>query len=553
MKWQLFLFMFLLIPVAHAANEMTLLAVKETDDGFVGSKATLTLEIQQGQGRVLLETTPLTKADTQVSTKFAQQVACSTTNVNCNVLDFIYTIASPAPIIGGPSAGASMAVLTLASLEGVDLEKDVTLTGTINSGGIIGPVGGVKEKIDVAIEEGMNLVLIPLGTRSVERDNATIDLVVYGEEKGIEVREVGTLEEAYAYFQGKEYVYENVTAFDEEFSSIMGDVAKDLCGRAETLDTSTVNVSSLLEKANESIEQQAYYAAASRCFNANIRLAEAQLEDISSSQLSTRIDGLYEEVFLFEEEVKARELSTLAELQTYMIVMERIRDAKDLVNESASLLLEDHGEAISTFAFARERFHSAKSWSVFFEKSGKKLSLNEQRLQQSCTKKVEEARDRIQYVETIFPEVTEQLYEDVERARSDGGEGEYALCLYGASLVKARGDVLLSGGYQDVEQLQRVLDLKLNVARNNIVEEQARDVFPIASYAYVEYAEALKEESPGNALLYAQYALELSNFDPYFAEDTVGFKGSTSYDFLLVYIVGIFSGILITYIVLSRE
>jgi hypothetical protein len=41
-------------------------------------------------------------------------------------------------------------------------------------------------------------------------------------------------------------------------------------------------------------------------------------------------------------------------------------------------------------------------------------------------------------------------------------------------------------------------------------------VFPILGYSYFEYANSLKESDPFSALLYSEYALELSNLDIYF-------------------------------------
>src|SRR3989344_3725653 len=95
---------------------MTLLAVREDGENFIGSTADLYLEIQEGKERVFLDTYPLTKIDTQISTRFAQEIACNYFDINCNNKDFIYTIRADSSIIGGPSAGASIAALTTAGL-----------------------------------------------------------------------------------------------------------------------------------------------------------------------------------------------------------------------------------------------------------------------------------------------------------------------------------------------------------------------------------------------------------------------------------------------------
>ena len=49
-------------------------------------------------------------------------------------------------LIGGPSAGAAIAVATVAAIEGKNVSKDAVITGTIEEGGYIGEVGAVFEK-----------------------------------------------------------------------------------------------------------------------------------------------------------------------------------------------------------------------------------------------------------------------------------------------------------------------------------------------------------------------------------------------------------------------
>ncbi len=178
-----FLLIFLfLIPVCYAGvGHMPLLAVSQTKDGYEGSPAHLYLEIKPGTGRVFIETYPLTKLDTQISTRFAREIACKYVNADCDNYDFFYTIRAESSIIGGPSAGSAISALTIAMLDNLNIDEHITITGTINSGGIVGPVGGLKEKIDAASEIEIKKVLIPAGTRfSKEKNNKTIDLVEYG-------------------------------------------------------------------------------------------------------------------------------------------------------------------------------------------------------------------------------------------------------------------------------------------------------------------------------------------------------------------------------------
>ena len=80
MKRLIFLLVILslfIFPNAFAKQgHMKLLAVKETESGYEGGIADLFLEIKPGSGRVFLETFPLTRTDTQMSTRFAKAIAC---------------------------------------------------------------------------------------------------------------------------------------------------------------------------------------------------------------------------------------------------------------------------------------------------------------------------------------------------------------------------------------------------------------------------------------------------------------------------------------------
>ena len=180
MKRLLFLFIvvnLILMPSVFAKQgHMKLLAVKETENGYEGGIADLYLEIKPGSGRVFLETFPLTRTDTQMSTRFAKAIACDIIEKDCDDIDFFYTITADSAIIAGPSAGSSIAVLTVAMLESLELNENYAITGTINSGGLIGPVGGLKAKIEAAKKNGLKRVLIPAGELIVRVDNTTTDL-----------------------------------------------------------------------------------------------------------------------------------------------------------------------------------------------------------------------------------------------------------------------------------------------------------------------------------------------------------------------------------------
>ncbi len=100
-------------------------------------------------------------------------------------------------------APALMTIGVLAAVRGDTPNPNAAMTGTINPDGTIGPVGGIRFKIEGAAEKGMKLVLIPAGIRS-ERDanGEPVDLIDHGRKLGVDVRPVLDIYTAYEILTG---------------------------------------------------------------------------------------------------------------------------------------------------------------------------------------------------------------------------------------------------------------------------------------------------------------------------------------------------------------
>jgi len=98
----------------------------------------------------------------------------------------------------GPSAGALMAVGFIAMFKGDRIQRGTALTGTIESGGRIGWVGSIPDKIRAAKREGYHTVLVPRGQVHTTQWN----LVELGFQLNITVKEVDTVDEAYQIMTG---------------------------------------------------------------------------------------------------------------------------------------------------------------------------------------------------------------------------------------------------------------------------------------------------------------------------------------------------------------
>jgi uncharacterized protein len=106
--------------------------------------------------------------------------------------------------IDGPSAGALMTIAVIALIRGDKLQSNITMTGTINPDGTIGPVGGIPYKVAGVVAAHKTRMLIPEGQRNSADDSGKlVDIVEAGQAKGIAVTEVANVYDAYKDFTGK--------------------------------------------------------------------------------------------------------------------------------------------------------------------------------------------------------------------------------------------------------------------------------------------------------------------------------------------------------------
>lgn len=175
------------------------------------------VEIREGTGRILISAMPFIEPTTQFSLEIAKEVAEQVTGVSLDNKDVIFFVSeTDAALIGGPSAGVAFTVATIAAIEGKKVRDEVTVTGVIRRDGRIGPVGGLVGKLTAAAVNGNTLFLVPQGQKiysyfdeelvtrhigifsfqTTQLVRKQVDLQVLGEELGIQVREVGTIDHA---------------------------------------------------------------------------------------------------------------------------------------------------------------------------------------------------------------------------------------------------------------------------------------------------------------------------------------------------------------------
>lgn len=532
------------LAVHDQPYHLKLLAVQDDNGNYTGSEADLYLELKEGSGRVFLDTFPLTKMDTQFSTRFAKEIACKHFKLDCQEYDFIFTIKARSNIIGGPSAGAAIAALTTIAVLDLEYDQGVTITGTINSGGVVGAVGGVKEKLNAAAEAGLKKVLIAKGAAAqslVPNDNESnvseeVDLIQYGKENlSLEVKEVMDLDEVLFHLTSLDLNHKEISVEEnKEYVEIMKGLQNVLCNRRDKIEEEIkaeeivfdVNISQKLNEKKDIVrnatQRSDHYSAASYCFGTNIDLKKYYYNKKRLSVLETKkaFQSLEKKISTLEVKLEEEEIKTIANLQAMMIVKERLNDVKEQIAKAK--VEEGQENSYYLLAYAEERFFSALSWMQFFSMDGKKFVLDNESLKSSCLQKISESEQRQQYVSLFLGNYfLEDLKSNIDTAKEAQLEEEYELCLITAAQAKAEANAILSTLGLKEEALTEFFESKKKAVERVISENSAEGVFPILGYSYYEYAQSLKEEEKYTALVYLEYALEMSELSIYFPEETV--------------------------------
>jgi len=577
MKYKIILLIILIllsISVVSAINEnqdsITLLAVSESDNGTLsGSTASMHLQIKPGTGAIFIESYPASKIDTQVATRVANEIACEFSDKDCNDYDFFYTIRADSPIIGGPSGGGATAVLTLAVLENLKIRKDVAMTGAISSGGVIGPVAGIPEKVMAAQNSGDTVAIVPLlaienksdnkeknnsniSTKEDNQTNTVFKPLTFQDIKNytIQITPVLTLYEALNFA-----TVQNIKPKPAEFSVSpyykiqMNKTGSQLCQRTHELlnevppnkkNTTLYNQAMSFLNKSDNAALEAYYTKASFCFSANLQLRQLLLENVSQKVLFENYERLNISLNKFSKAVETQPLNTLADLEAYVIVTERLLETKEYLDE-----LNASNISSNILGVGIERYASAVAWSGFFGlKGSENIELNKASLRHACNQEVKKVESRLNYLRTLLPEsYLTRVVNDLDTTYHYQREGSYELCLFKATKTKAYANVFLSSLMVDKDKLPELILAKQN--RTKIVLSENKNRFAILGYSYYEYSNAFIDKDPYSALVFAEYALAFSDVSGYFPPKKSLKLPENFMDQIIAFVLGIFVGALL--------
>lgn len=163
------------LEVSESNQTITAVAVRPIllRDGFFenvryeGTVMKINVDVRDGKGLVLVNTEIPTGVDFQTSAKTAVKVAQEYTGRELSDKDIVFSISSnnneELQAVDGPSAGGAMTILLISEIQGKSINEKTLVTGTIESDGTIGRVGGIQEKADMAGRYGAQIFLVPQG------------------------------------------------------------------------------------------------------------------------------------------------------------------------------------------------------------------------------------------------------------------------------------------------------------------------------------------------------------------------------------------------------
>ena len=539
------------------SNSIELLAVNEDSKGNPqsGSLVKLSLEIKPGTGQTYVNLNTLEEIDTQISIINSQKIACDIFNLNCNKYDFYYSFEGSALVLKGPSASSAIAILTAKTVNKKSVPEKIAITGSLNSGGFIGNVGGIDEKIAVAEQEGFTKVIVPLFSKFNET------------KPQIEVIKTMDIVEAYNNFDSN-YKLENHPINNSEYKNLMGLLSTNLCSRTQAL-MSEINFSKI--KANTSEEQlinageknfnnsklanlnQNFYSEGSFCFSANLNYRtyletnkNETVKDINTKLILLKhdLDQKYLEI-TSEEYVK--NILTINDFYVYLLVTDRLNEAEDLLSEALESLnsievlnttttdqnnsslnnsnittIKSVTQTLSTIqkqttlAYASERFETVKLWEQFIVHSGSQIQFDESTIDDACFKITHDISLKRQVLQeyginSFNSEISQILSQSKDPSKN-------YLCIYQGLELNGRINTILNSVAID-SNLQKNYTQQLLEFTQNRVSLNSNGDFPLIPTIYTEYAQDLfNQEQYTSSMLYANYALSYSGLNLYLEE-----------------------------------
>ena len=166
-------------------------------------------------------------------------------------------------------------------------------------------------------------------------------------------------------------------------------------------------------------------------------------------------------------------------------------------------------------------------------------------------KKILKAEERVQYLGLLLPSINNEALDLLQSAKTLFENNHYLLALFKSAKAEARVNMVLSTIGVKQDQLQALIDAKLKAAKRLILQQKD---FPFLGYSYYSYAKFLRHTDPYSALLYCEYALELSDLSMFFQKQGLDIAKPLTvwFIFALTFATGLCLGLFLAFNVLLR-
>ena len=508
-----FLFLFLNISFAATydmkAGKMKIFAVDTKGEGI---QANLIVRLVPGNGKVLSQIISLIGKSTQQTEKTVVDLA-SKYNKDAKKYDYIFSIQSNAKEIDGPSAGLPIALLTIATLNDLNLKDYISGTGTIGTDGSIGRIGGLLAKTKKASESGIKLFLVPKSELEVivkDGNVKKVNLSKYAYNKwGIKVVGVDDLNEVFnvvkqdlsnikinkiktkellIYNPPKTTFNSNLDSFYNFLNNYSQQAQESLNTTKEALNNTNINNTDILnilyeeltnanklyEDGNKALENNYLYSSANYFFLSKI--SSNTVYDISQNpeiltdynSLKTKADKLKEQINLFEKQIEnipynnyEWNISAKERLLWAENYLSQISKVDVIISTEPNITKMINLKKVNMYEFAKEWFEMAKLFNSYTKQPNKILS---------PTKYKPTAEKLLKEVEKSKKFITKSNKEDLER-RIYGAKEAFNNHLYITSIYESATILALINSQtemtdKDYKQIEKMTKTKLDLINN---------------------------------------------------------------------------------------
>ncbi len=537
--------------------QVTAVAVATTEQGdFVGVAADVQARaIGDGSGRVFVDTKPLAQTDMQGSARLAARVAASALGLDWTQYDHTIVFRSESPVIGGPSAGAVMALALAATLQDLagdgdpwTLDPAVAVTGTIHPDGTIGPVGGIPEKATGARNAGIRLFLYPAGQElALARDGGFqrwVHMDDHCESLGITCRAVATLDEVIEAASGVRLVrLDPPTPQTADYAAILEptvsghvtdlnrrlDEATQLLQQSGLSGSDANRVQSSLDVARDRLEdaqrglaEGRYYQAATWAFQGAIWVGHAELlvpflnGGRDGDRVAAAVDACHDAVDAAHDLVSSQQVDDWTDFYALGAAQERVRGAQELLDQadrlySTGFRLQDWLDSLFQSSFCMERAATVTWWAGLADPE--QGTLSDEVLHAVAEDALEQARDLVQYAEAVLG-MASDASEALTNAQRAYDTGWLPAAVFSAVTAQTQASLAVQQGGASQEIPTAILEAAQGTAAQAIQRARAAGAEPILSVSLFELSQSQSDPALALGNLWDARSLALLAAEP---------------------------------------